>query len=145
MNSVQPPTDSGFSTLRRFARNRVAEEFCELCSCSLESEHGHLLETARRRLLCACEACVILFGSGSDLKYKRVPRRVLFLRNFQMEESQWDSLMIPIGMAFFFHSSSAGKVITLYPSPAGAIESLLSCEAWAGIVADNPVLHSMQA
>ena len=37
-----------------------------------------------------------------------------------MTDAQWDSLMIPINMAFFFDSSPPGSVVALYPSPAGA-------------------------
>jgi hypothetical protein len=33
----------------------------------------------------------------------------------------------------------------LYPSPAGAVESLLPLEAWAEIVRDNPALGGMEA
>ncbi len=52
--------------------------------------------------------------------------------------------MIPINMAFFFQSSAAGKVIVLYPSPAGATESLLDFESWQEIVECNPVLQEME-
>jgi hypothetical protein len=52
--------------------------------------------------------------------------------------------MIPINMAFFFHSSATGQIAALYPSPAGATESLLALEAWEQIVADNPVLQEME-
>ena len=52
--------------------------------------------------------------------------------------------MIPINMAFFFQSSEAGKVIVLYPSPAGATESLLDFDSWQEIVECNPVLQDMQ-
>jgi hypothetical protein len=52
--------------------------------------------------------------------------------------------MIPIGMAFFFHSSPAGKMIALYPSPAGATESLLDLESWSSIVQENPALAEME-
>ena len=41
--------------------------------------------------------------------------------------------MIPINLAFFYRDSAAGKVMAMYPSPAGAIESLLSLESWAEI------------
>lgn len=53
--------------------------------------------------------------------------------------------MIPIGMAFFFHGTAAGKTLALYPSPAGATESLLDLESWDEIVRDNPVLKEMEA
>ncbi len=47
-------------------------------------------------------------------------------------------------MAFFFHSTAAGKVIALYPSPAGATESLLDLESWEELVRENPVLREME-
>ena len=53
-------------------------------------------------------------------------------------------MLIPIGMAFFFRSSVAQKIIALYPSPAGATESLLDLEAWNDIVAGNRTLNEME-
>jgi hypothetical protein len=139
------PPDSAFATLRQFARKRAIVERCEMCSRELPSEHDHLVESAARKLMCACEACAILFDGQSGSKYKRVPQRVLFLKDFQLTDGQWDGLMVPIGMAFFFESSPHGKVIALYPSPAGPTESLLSLDAWNDIVEANPILNEMQA
>ena len=45
--------------------------------------------------------------------------------------------MMPINMAFFFESSPQQRVVALYPSPAGATESLLSLDAWDEIAAEN--------
>jgi hypothetical protein len=61
-----------------------------------------------------------------------------------MTDAQWDSLMIPIEMVFMFRNSRLGKTIALYPSPAGAIESLLSLDTWSDIERDNPVLNDME-
>jgi hypothetical protein len=110
----------------------------------LALNHQHLLETQSRKLVCACDACAVLFSSQSATKYKRVPRRVLFLREFQMTDGQWDSLMIPIEMAFFFNSTPQGKIGAFYPSPAGATESLLSLDAWNDIVQTNPILEKIE-
>jgi hypothetical protein len=116
-----------------------------MCSVELSTDHQHLIEPQTRQMICACQACAILFsGQSETLKYRRVPRRTRYLSTFQLTDAQWDSLMIPIGMAFFFHSTAAGKVIALYPSPAGATESLLDLEAWDEIVQDNPVLKEME-
>ncbi len=137
---------SALSVLRRFVRPRtVAVERCDLCSADLPDEHDHLVEPQARQIVCACQACAILFSGHAETKYRRVPRRVRYLSDFQLTDGQWESLMLPIGMAFFFHSSPTGKTLALYPSPAGATESLLSLESWAGIVADNPVLKEMEA
>jgi len=125
---------SPFSVLRRFVRERtLAEERCELCSAALTSEHEHLVDLSTRKLTCACQACAILFSGKANPKYRRVPRRVRYLTNFQLTGAQWDSLLIPIGMAFFFFSTSADKMIALYPGPAGATESLLTLDAWEAI------------
>jgi hypothetical protein len=134
-----------FSVLRRFVRPRAAVERCEMCSVELSSDHQHLVEPQTRQMICACQACAILFsGQSETLKYRRVPRRTRVLSAFQLTDAQWDSLLIPIGMAFFFHSTPAGKTIALYPSPAGATESLLDIEAWDEIVQANSVLKDME-
>jgi hypothetical protein len=62
-----------------------------------------------------------------------------------LTDNQWDSLMIPINMAFFFHNASTDRVIGLYPSPAGAIESRMQPERWREIGKDNPELSAMES
>jgi len=116
-----------------------------MCSRELANNHQHLLEPLSRKLVCACDACAILFNSLGQTKYKRVPRRIRFLPGFRMTDSQWDGLMMPINMAFFFKSSPQDRVIALYPSPAGATESLLSFDTWDEIERDNPPLLEMEA
>lgn len=115
-----------------------------MCSIELGPDHPHLVEPATRRLVCACQACAILFSNGAETKYRRVPQTVRYLPDFQLTDAQWEGLMIPINMAFFFQSSEAGRVIVLYPSPAGATESLLDFQSWQEIVDSNPVLQTMQ-
>jgi Family of unknown function (DUF5947) len=147
---VSPPfsqaagNDSAFAVLRQFARKRRAVEACELCSSELAPEHQHLIEPAARKLVCACEACAILFSSQTSSKFRRVPRRIRFLEGFQISEAQWEGLMIPIELAFFFKNEPTGKVSAFYPGPAGAIESLLSLEAWSDIEKENPVLRELE-
>ena len=80
-------------------------------------EHEHLVEPANRKLICACDACAILFEGQSGTKYKRVPREVLFLQDFQLSDAQWDGLMVPIEMAFFFKSTPHGKSDCALPKP----------------------------
>ena len=97
-----------------------------MCSRELASEHAHLLETASRKLICACEGCAILFSGKQNLS-----------------DAQWDSLMIPIEMAFLFYSTPHGKVMAYYPSPAGPTESLLSLDTWNDVVQENVVLNEL--
>jgi hypothetical protein len=114
-----------------------------MCAVELTPTHQHLLEPLNRKLVCACDGCAILFSSQT--KYKRVPRDVRYLADFHLTDAQWDGLMMPINMAFFFQSTPLDRVIALYPSPAGATESLLSLDTWGDIVSGNPVLEEMQA
>ena len=114
-----------------------------MCGRELSEEHQHLIEPEKRKLVCSCDACAVLFTTQAGTKLRRVPRRVRRLPNFQMPDSQWNSLMIPIEMAFFFDSSPHGRVIAFYPSPAGATESLLELETWNEVVNENPVLSTM--
>ncbi len=134
----------GFGILRQFARReRRAMERCELCSLELRPDHPHLIELAQRRLVCTCEACAILF-SGQGVKFKRAPRRVSVLPDFTLSDAEWDSLMVPINMAFFFKNSLENRMVAMYPSPAGAMESLLSLESWNDIAARNLALNEME-
>jgi len=76
-----------------------------MCSKPLASAHQHLLEPIGRKLMCACDSCAILFNGHGQTKYKRVPRTVRYLPEFRLTDSQWDGLMMPINMAFFYKSS----------------------------------------
>ena len=146
MTSTNTMPESAFAALRQFARKRPANvEVCEMCSRELPAEHPHLLEPGTRKMVCSCDACAILFSGGSNLKYKRIPRDVRFLGDFRMADAQWDGLMIPIEMAFLFHSSPHQRVMAYYPSPAGATESLLSLDTWNDVVKENPALHELKA
>jgi hypothetical protein len=146
MNGEQlPETAKAFESLRQFARRpqRRAER-CELCSVEVHSEHPHLIEVAQRKLLCTCDACAMLFSGQAGTKYKRVPRQVRLLASFHMTDAEWDALTIPINLAFFFQNSLDSRVSALYPSPAGATESLLPLRAWSQIVEANPALGGLE-
>jgi hypothetical protein len=135
---------TALATLCRFARPRAVRERCELCDAGLASHHSHLIEPATRRLLCACDACAMLFGGQAQARYRRVPRRVRYLNDFRMGDSTWEDFSIPIDLAFFVHSTPVGRVIALYPGPAGITEASVSDEAWQTLLADNPVLHDLE-
>jgi hypothetical protein len=137
-------SSDGFGALRQFARRQRPLERCELCSIGVRPDHDHLIETASRKLVCTCEACAILF-SGQGVKFKRVPRRVLSISRFNLTDAEWNGLMVPINMAFFFESSLEKRVLAMYPSPAGATESLLALESWNEITARNSVLSTIES
>ncbi len=140
--NLQP--ESAFAVLRRLARRRTPAEHCELCSAELQSAHSHLLEIEKRQILCSCEPCAVLFSDHGAGRHRRVPRDTRKLNHFVMSDELWQSLMIPINLAFFYRQESTGKVLAMYPSPAGAIESTLSLETWSEIESQNPVLRKME-
>ncbi|HYZ82936.1 MAG TPA: DUF5947 family protein [Bryobacteraceae bacterium] len=144
MSTALSSQNRSFATLRRFVERRPEPERCHMCSTELARGHQHLLELATRRLVCACDPCALLFPSRRNGKYKQVPRRIRILQDFRLSDGQWDSLMIPIGIAFLFESSRESRMTALYPSPAGAVESLLSLDAWNEIAEENPVLAGME-
>ena len=147
---------STFSSLRRFAQEEseraakeaaeAAQEHCDLCSEPILPEHRHLLEVSTRQIMCACRPCSILFDSeaASEGRYRLIPDRHLFLEDFEMSDVQWESLRVPVDMAFFFHSTLAEKVVAFYPSPMGPTESLLKLSAWEELETHNPVLKGMK-
>ena len=86
----------------------------------------------------------MLFSGQAGTKYKRVPCDIRLLADFRLTDAEWDGLLIPINLAFFFQNSIDSRVSALYPSPAGATESLLPLEAWSSIVQTNPALNQME-
>lgn len=150
----------GLSALRRFAQeesqsapepaiSETLEESCELCSEPIPSgppRHRHLLEVSTREILCVCQACSILFDrqAASEGRYRLVGDQLLHLEDFEMSEAQWESLRIPVEMAFFFYSTPAEKVVAYYPSPMGPTESLLELGTWQELEQSNPVLEGME-
>jgi hypothetical protein len=139
------------SRLRRLAQSASQEreaalERCELCGEVIPANHRHLLDLQSRELMCACQACKILFdrkeaGVGH---YRLVPDRRLRIEGFRLEDEDWAALEIPVDMAFFFHSTRDERVSAFYPSPAGPTESLLRLDAWQDIERANPVLLSLE-
>jgi hypothetical protein len=140
--------EQALGMLRQFRgprRSASRAERCELCSAELIDDHPHLVELVSRQILCACDACALLFDGTERSKLKRVSRNIRFLPEFEMTDSEWNNLVIPINLAFFFHSSIEGRMVALYPSPTGAVESLLPLDSWSAIVEKNPVLGLLQS
>ena len=142
------PDQSPFSTLRQLARDAAAaaEEHCDLCGASIGPQHRHLLDLGTREVLCACQACKILFdrpAAGGGTR-RLIPTRYLVLGGFQMTDAEWESLRVPVNMAFFTRSTAAGRVLALYPSPMGPTESLLPLETWTELEARNPILKQIE-
>src|SRR5207248_1386854 len=123
------------------------EERCELCGAPVPPDHRHLLELERRALLCACRSCSTLFdrAAAGGGHYKLIGDRRLLLEDFALRDEAWDRLRIPVEMAFFFHSSAAGRVVAFYPSPMGATESRLELDAWQELEQANPILSQLES
>jgi hypothetical protein len=138
------PGLTALASLRRFLRPRPVRERCELCSADLADDHAHLVELDSRRLACACDACAVLFSGQGAGKYRRVPRHVQYLADFRLTDAQWEGLGLPINLAFFLHSTPAGRVVAFYPSPAGATEALPDAQTWEALVEDNPALRGLE-
>lgn len=122
------------------------EEQCDLCGQSIPPQHRHLIDVQDRRLLCACRACSILFdhrGAGGG-HFRLLPNRSRYVEGFELGDMLWQSFRIPVDLAFFFHSSAAGRVVAFYPAPIGATESLLELDAWQELVTANPVLEGLE-
>jgi len=140
------------SRLRRLARRpqddeprAAAGEICELCGAPLPPEHRHLVDLSSRTLLCACRACSLLFDhrAAGGGHYRLVPERRVRV-DLDLDDALWTRLRIPVEMAFFFHSSQAGRTVAFYPGPMGATESLLDLAAWTELAEANPILARVE-
>jgi hypothetical protein len=135
-------------TLARQATvEREAEpERCELCSAPIVPDHRHLLDLRNRELMCACQACTILFdrkGAGAG-HYRLVGDRRLAVPDLELDDVLWAELRLPVDMAFFIRHSAEDRVRAYYPSPMGPTESELELDAWAALEAANPVLGTLE-
>jgi hypothetical protein len=116
-NFIRGNRETVFSTLRRFARPSAALKRCELCSVGLSAEHRHLLEMASGQIVCACASCALRFQAVLDGRFRLIPRDV---------------------------RTPEKRNKAIYPSPAGATESLLPLHAWNSLVAHNLSLARME-
>jgi hypothetical protein len=122
------------------------DERCDLCGAPIPARHRHLLALSSRELVCACRPCALLFdrGGAGNGRYRLVPERRLRLGDFAMSDLVWEELRIPVDMAFFVHSTAAGRVVALYPGPMGPAESQLELAAWRELEAANPILGDLE-
>lgn len=136
LHDVAPPQNSAVS---------VVPERCELCSQELPDIHPHLLDLSERQVLCACAVCALLFPQRSDAsgRYRFIPESTTYLENLVFDELTWSALEIPVRVAYFVRPRDAGRVAGYYPSPVGAVESLLSLDAWQELERMNPVLREL--
>ncbi len=127
---------------RAAVRPRRPVERCDLCGGEVLADHRHLLQLEERQILCACESCFAL--RAGEAAFRPTGRRIVWLDDFELADEVWAGFRIPIGLAFFFESTVTGGVTAFYPSPAGATESELELDAWAQLVAANPVLETLE-
>ena len=97
-----------------------------------------------RKIVCTCDACALRFQNVVEGRFKLIPRDARPLQEFQISDAEWEALALPINLAFFFYSTPAARITAMYPSPAGATESMLSLDAWKNLAANNPALAAMQ-
>jgi hypothetical protein len=119
--------------LRRFLTERPPQpERCELCGAAVPEEHRHLVDTDKRALVCACGACAMLMEQpgAAGGRFRAVPARYLTDPDHRLDARAWETLQIPVGVAFFFRNAALDRLVALYPSPAGATESELEAAAW---------------
>jgi hypothetical protein len=131
------------AALKRLVRPLKREERCELCGLELASAHPHLLERRTRRISCSCGSCAILFCGLQGARFLRIPQAVHALGDFYIRDLEWEQLLIPIQMAFFFRSED-GRIVAMYPSAAGAVESQLTPEYLTELFHSHPALSAMQ-
>ncbi len=127
------------------ARADADAERCELCSEVLDGRHGHLVDTDKRSIACACRACYLLFthGGAAGGKYRAIPDRICHDPERPLDGTDWNELQIPVTMAFFFRNSALDRVVAGYPSPGGVTECELDLEAWDRLAGTYPLLAEL--
>jgi Family of unknown function (DUF5947) len=109
----------------------------------LAPEHHHLLERQSRQITCSCNACAILFCGQQGAKFVRIPSRFKKLEGFCITPAHWESMMLPINLAFFLRLTG-GETTAIYPSPAGAMESLIGLPPWNDLFHGEAALSDLE-
>jgi hypothetical protein len=122
-----------------------APERCDLCAAPIAPAHRHLFDLRVRQVLCACTACRILFDqpAAGGQHFRLIPERREKIGNFNLDDVRWDQLRVPVNVAFFSYSSTAGRMVAMYPGALGAAESALALDTWRDLAGDNPVLAGL--
>ncbi|QYX82542.1 DUF5947 family protein [Streptomyces akebiae] len=140
MTTAPTRTTGPGAGLRRFLTERPPrQERCELCAVAVPEDHRHLVDTEKRALVCACGACALLMeqpGAAAG-RFRAVPARYLTDPAQHLDDSAWEALQIPVGVAFLFRNAALDRLVALYPSPAGATESELEPATWAQVLDGN--------
>jgi Family of unknown function (DUF5947) len=120
-------------------------ERCEMCAEVLTDRHGHLVDTEKRSLACACRACYLLFTheGAAGGRYRAVPERICHDPDRPLTDEDWNELQIPVAMAFFFFNSALGQVVAGYPSPGGTTECELDLAGWDRLAAAYPLFAEL--
>ncbi|MDB5217264.1 MAG: hypothetical protein JWO86_5191 [Myxococcaceae bacterium] len=128
--------------IRRNQRARAGAR-CEVCGEAIGPAHRHVVDRTDRRLLCACTGCVIAFDGEQPARFRSVPDRRHAESIELFGDRDFDALGIPVGLAFFFRSSSLGRWVAAFPSVAGATEAELPEDAWAALEARSDRVRRM--
>lgn len=120
-------------------------EVCDFCGVQLAEEHEHMLHLPDRSISCACNTCMLTMPKEGVLK-PITPRRYVRLESFTMPDELWEAFQIPVGLAFFYWSSSENKIVGFYPSPMAAVQVLLPIqEVWLELESINPSLKELRS
>ncbi|GAB3148127.1 DUF5947 family protein [Amycolatopsis sp. NPDC004378] len=123
-------------------RSPARPERCELCGTPVAAHHGHVVDTGRRGLMCACRACFLLFTQSGDARYRAVPERYLWDPAHPVACLDWRGLGVPAGFAFVLHRGT--RVTAFQPGPAGAAETVLPPDLWTDLAATHPLLGAAE-
>src|SRR6185312_13438926 len=105
---VMEGTGNVIDVLARIRASRGAPqpagERCEMCSEAIADEHQHVVNLEGRQLMCVCRGCYLLStDTEAELRYRAIPDRYLAFPDFALDRRAWETLQIPVGLAFFFH------------------------------------------
>ena len=97
-------------------------EFCYLCGLVIPEDHRHLLASRRAPDHLLVRGMLGDASRGGRLSAGGQPD-AMGLPDLQIPDDVWAGFQIPIGLAFFMHSTVTSCVVAMYPSPAGATGS----------------------
>jgi hypothetical protein len=131
---------------RAARRAETSHTLCELCAVPIAEGHRHVVDIVDRRLLCSCAACALVSADAGTGRFRAVPRSVRGEASVSSAIGAEDlrALGVPVGLALFIRASRMGRVVVIFPSPAGATELEVPERAWAVIEAKSALVRTLR-
>ncbi|MBA3892136.1 MAG: hypothetical protein H0X69_00345 [Gemmatimonadales bacterium] len=104
------------------------------------------MELSAGLLRCACRPCAMVLDLSATHggRYRLVPERLQALPELAHDDAVWETLRIPVALAFLVRHSESGPV-AVFPGALGPTDATIDPPEWSALEAAHPVIRELQS